>query len=118
MKHFTYKVPFKPVVGFLQIQFNDHVTRRTLLNIKSVNDLLNNDDIIRATTAGKKARLEGADEIIKKRSDAPHKNFGDQFKSGVTKNNWSKLTNRFRVVDFPDEAQVGMIKTSRNQINH
>lgn len=65
----------------------------TLLNIKSVNDLLNNDDIIRATTAGKKASSIGGGwwDLIKKMSDAPHKNFGDQFKSGVTKSNYQQI---------------------------
>ena len=71
---------------------------------RSVNNLLDNNDIVRGVSSRNKTTLIRADNFMKKRSDSGNQDFSNDFVHHIAKTNGSKLFNGFMTVKFRDKS--------------
>ena len=79
-----YKIPFKPIIGLLQIHFDRHVPLFPPFVVNGVDQLLCNYNIVQTSPAWNKCSLNWRDKFVKKRTNPSHNNLCNNLIHRVT----------------------------------
>ncbi|KAF3638767.1 hypothetical protein FXO37_24231 [Capsicum annuum] len=101
--------PFQPVKGIFQVYFKDHVAIFSFYFPEMIDDLLDNDGIIRGPPVGNEPRLGRDDKSKKKESQPISNDLYNNFVLDVTKSNGLEVSQIGGIRAFEDEAEVGGI---------
>ncbi|KAF3638856.1 40S ribosomal protein S25-4 [Capsicum annuum] len=101
--------PFQPVKGIFQVYFKDHVAIFSFYFPEMIDDLLDNDGIIRGPPVGNEPRLGKDDKSKKKESQPISNDLYNNFVLDVTKSNGPEVSQIGGIRAFEDEAEVGGI---------
>ena len=90
--NFLNKMPLEPIISFFKIQFECNIPRPTLLRYKSLNHLMNDDNIIARMTAWHKTSLTGVNGLYHVGFESMNNDTRQQFVKGITDANRTKLS--------------------------
>ena len=102
------KAPRNGVIGFRQVNFEDHQAVLTFLFRYVLNHLLSNYDIINRTSPPHKATLVRTNQLVNPRFDSISDSFSDNFVNDIAQTNGTKVRRPNRVITLRDKNDIGL----------